>query len=878
MPNKDYNLKITYNGDSDSLERDKKLLEDMVALRNELARKVQIVPDGEEDRLRQMVLAQQRLTEEINKQRDSNNKRQVEEQKELGIIGQLIVEQKKLKQSIKDATSIEDLKKFQVQLEKNKKTQKELNSLAKESTNTFGSALTSFQFKFNALGQAIGQLAVSGFMAITHSVKDFAKESIQAFLEAELNAKKLEIALTNIGGEGGGAFEKLIKQSQELQKTSIFSDDDIQKSQTALIQYGLTSDQVQKLIPQIIDLASAQGTDLVSATETSIKAINGQTKGLKTAGIAFTDTGTRAGNLAKLTENLNKFQGQSSAVLDTNAGKVARLKNAYDDLLEGVGEELVNFATGIGDASISVAEYIRASFQGVEGYAALALQKVVEVSRQIDKELLEREKRTVGALLDDANKQTDSFLRKRIVSTNELVKTELEIRKTAIADGNKIQEAESNQIIQSLTRQSAAALEVLENRRDRERADNLKEDKDKIAKAKDLSQEIRIIKAEEIQQEYARQRALLVENARNRTEDVNNEIASRIQKNELIVEIEKKLKLDIAALNQKEQDEVEKKQDEELEALNKQYKEKRKEKKDLDKDIEKDNADFFALELKAAEDQNKAIAEAEKKKRQERAEAAKKVFDEVAEAEQKASDKRIANIDKEISAQEKNVAAQQSRAEQGLSNTLELEQKKSAELQAQREKEFQEEKIRQKTLAYFSLFAGYSKEGPASEALSKTARDIVISEAVTLAFAEKGGVVGEMAETTTLTGGSLSRSHKSGKDQIIVAEEGEGMLSLDRMNKLGGSAGFNKLAHLIDGGYMTDGVMFERQPIITAVPMFHQNSKNLERKIDTLIEVTKNKPVSNTSLDKDMNVIIETIEGNNRRLIKKMSKQPGFRK
>lgn len=212
-------------------------------------------------------------------------------------------------------------------------------SINKEFKNTGASLKEGFKDIAISLGLAFG----------VEKIIDFGKESIKAFSEAEANANKLKFALTKIGGEGTLAFKKLIEQSEKLQKSTIFSDDAIQQSQTALSQFGLTSDQIEKLIPQIADLASATGDDLATATQKAIQGINGQTRGLKSVGIQFADTGSKTQNLALLTEKLTKFQGASAEALETTAGKAKRLENAFDDIKEKIGEYLVNEGNAIID-------------------------------------------------------------------------------------------------------------------------------------------------------------------------------------------------------------------------------------------------------------------------------------------------------------------------------------------------------------------------------------------------------------------------------------------------------------------------------------------------------------------------------------------------
>lgn len=181
----------------------------------------------------------------------------------------------------------------------------------------------------------IGKLVIAAF-AIERVVQ-FGAESVKAYREAEVNLQKLKFAVTEFGKAGADALDKLLEQSSKLQDISIFSDDDIQKSQTMLLTLGLTVDQTEKLIPQVLDLASATGTDLATATDKVINGINGQTRGLKDVGIQFEDTGSKTKNLALLTDQLNKFQGASADALNTSAGAAKNLENRIGDVQEKIG-------------------------------------------------------------------------------------------------------------------------------------------------------------------------------------------------------------------------------------------------------------------------------------------------------------------------------------------------------------------------------------------------------------------------------------------------------------------------------------------------------------------------------------------------------------
>ena len=257
-------------------------------------------------------------------------------------------------------------------------------------------------------GLKTGLLEIGGALGIAfgvHQVVDFGKESVKAFLDAELNANNLKNAVKG----NTILFNKLIEQSAELQDTSIFSDDDIQIAQKALATYGLTGDQIQKLTPQIVDFASKMGYDLATATDKAISAINGQTKGLKESGLQFKDTGDRLDNFNVLTEKLTKFQGASAEALETTIGKAKRLENAFGDIQETIGEYLV----GVGADILDNFEVV---FGGKATEIALRRQKevVLNAMDEINKESLKKiesgEKSKAQVIADNSKYITELFV------------------------------------------------------------------------------------------------------------------------------------------------------------------------------------------------------------------------------------------------------------------------------------------------------------------------------------------------------------------------------------------------------------------------------------------------------------------------------------
>jgi len=218
----------------------------------------------------------------------------------------------------------------------------------------------------DSVGLTVGKSIASTLGAIftVDAIIQFGKAAANAFLEAEENANRLKFAVTQIGGEGEAAFERLIAQSEKLQKTTIFSDDAVQQAQTMLSTFGLTATQIEKLIPKIAEFASATKTGITEATSTFIKALEGQSRGLVEAGLKFEDTGTIMGNYNKLLVDTEKFTGAAAEATQTLTGELEQQANAADELQEEIGSKLapawVAVKKATFEATLAVYDYIKA--------------------------------------------------------------------------------------------------------------------------------------------------------------------------------------------------------------------------------------------------------------------------------------------------------------------------------------------------------------------------------------------------------------------------------------------------------------------------------------------------------------------------------------
>lgn len=227
---------------------------------------------------------------------------------------------------------------------------------AKESSDKAATSVSTLGNQFDKLGK---QIAAAFSVA---AVIAFGKASLAAFAEAELSARKLNAAI----GAGGGTqsqLQTLINQSKELQKVTIFSDEQIQSAQTLALQFGLTGTEVEKLIPKIVDFASATGQDLQSALTAVLNGTNGVARGLKVYGVEVDANATKSERLTQITDQLTqKFGGQAQEVGETTTGAFRKLQNAFNDLQESIGAILARgggFLDFLGDITEGLARFFK---------------------------------------------------------------------------------------------------------------------------------------------------------------------------------------------------------------------------------------------------------------------------------------------------------------------------------------------------------------------------------------------------------------------------------------------------------------------------------------------------------------------------------------
>jgi len=175
-------------------------------------------------------------------------------------------------------------------------------------------------------------------MSLTAPLLAFAGASVKAFDTQAKAEAKLNTALKG----NATAFKNLTTQARELQKITIFGDEETIAAQSMLASMGLEEEAILRLTPLIQDMATAKGMDLTAAADLVAKSVGSSTNALSRYGIQIEGAVGSSERLESAAEALSgQFLGQSEAAAKAGAGGLKQLQNTLGDLMEDIGKMLI---------------------------------------------------------------------------------------------------------------------------------------------------------------------------------------------------------------------------------------------------------------------------------------------------------------------------------------------------------------------------------------------------------------------------------------------------------------------------------------------------------------------------------------------------------
>jgi hypothetical protein len=207
---------------------------------------------------------------------------------------------------------------------KTDKLQGDLNK-AKSVFGSFGSVI-------NSIGAGI--VAAFSVRAITQ----FVTASVKAY---DTQIKAEQQLLTSLKGRHG-VQQALIQQAAYLQGRTLFGDEEIVRAQSLIAAFTKEESAIKKIIPLVLDLATAKGMDLTSAADLVSKTLGSTTNALARYGIAVEGNVGSTQRLTTLVNGLTSaFGGQAEAAAKVGLGPLTIMKNQVGEIAETFGKAIV---------------------------------------------------------------------------------------------------------------------------------------------------------------------------------------------------------------------------------------------------------------------------------------------------------------------------------------------------------------------------------------------------------------------------------------------------------------------------------------------------------------------------------------------------------
>ena len=226
----------------------------------------------------------------------------------------------------------------------------------------FDRAMKKAQKNLKRFGKDIQKTGKTLTTNLTLPILGFAAASLKAFDEQQKAIAQVEAGIESTGMAAGLTSEQLQKMAADLQKISLFGDEQILSDVTAqlLTFTGIADKEFERAQLAALNLSTRLKTDLKSSSILLGKALNdpvGQLNALSRNGVRFTDvqkdmikTMVEAGNVAGaqnliLDELSVQFGGAAENAREAGLGGVEGLKNKFMDLTEQIGARLLPVVT-----------------------------------------------------------------------------------------------------------------------------------------------------------------------------------------------------------------------------------------------------------------------------------------------------------------------------------------------------------------------------------------------------------------------------------------------------------------------------------------------------------------------------------------------------
>jgi hypothetical protein len=270
-----------------------------------------------------------------------------------------------------------------------------------------------FGDKVGKFGKMAGAaFAVAGAAALAYGAV-LLKQGVESAIADEQAQAKLALTLQNVTGATDAQISAVENQILQTSLLTGLTDDQLRPSFERLVRATKDSDAALKLQSVAVDVAAGSGKSLEAVTNAMAKAAEGNTASLAKLGIGLTAAQLKTMSMDEITKQLaTTFGGQAATQADTFAGKMARLRVAFDEGKETIGSFVLDAITPMINTIVNtvipaVAGFID-SVGGKEGLTN-AFKTYIDLIKNIFQPVLEGFKFAFDQIKDAVMANKDEF-------------------------------------------------------------------------------------------------------------------------------------------------------------------------------------------------------------------------------------------------------------------------------------------------------------------------------------------------------------------------------------------------------------------------------------------------------------------------------------
>ena len=328
----------------------------------------------------------------------------------------------------------------------------------------------------NAFGSAMKK--VGGILAAAFAVTKIVQWGKKLLGLTDIQAKAEQSLLVALKGRKD-IQQSLIKQASELQKKTLFGDEQtIEGAAKLAMLLGQDENAIKKLLPLVQDLATAKfGGNLVTAADMVAKSVGSSTNALTRYGIEITGAVGSSERLETTIAALNKqVGGQAEAAALVGTGAITQLKNIWGDYKEYLGSKLLpvmnkvaewgkNFITNLAPKESVALKKEQIAVNNLVG--AITSENISREAREsLIKELQTNYPDFLGSL--DAETTSNEELRDRLREVNDEYEDKLRLAvQQELVNKNAKEYADSISKEADLTKKLAEAQRILADTQDK---------------------------------------------------------------------------------------------------------------------------------------------------------------------------------------------------------------------------------------------------------------------------------------------------------------------------------------------------------------------------------------------------------------------------